>query len=184
VIVMPLWKLLHLPAPKGLLRLVEFVPVVLGVAILFFVLSSNVEESDSDLTPIPVALAPVFAPLDVEALRLEPMVLRRGQTATLHNGICNHSETSITATIYLGAQEVDKDPLVARTIDLIGRDSPEGRQRRTVDPGCIGREPLTSSLPDSFTPGKWRLTLRVIAVGPRGEMQNIVSTSPTFWVVE
>lgn len=181
---MPLWKLLHLPAPRGLIRLVEFVPVVIGAALLLFVLSSNAEESDSDVTPIPVALAPAFAPLEVEALRLEPMLLRVGQTTTLYNGLCNHSDASVTAAIYLGAQEAEKDPLIARTIDLIGRDSPEGRQRRAVEPGCIGREPIEAPLPNSFTPGKWRLTLHVIAVGPRGQMQDIVTTSPTFWVVE
>lgn len=183
---MPLWRLLHVPPPRGLLRLVEFVPVVIGGLIIFAVLAGYVGGGDeaAEPTPIPVVQVPKFEPLALDALRFEPTLVRRGETATLFNGICNRTQGDVSVTFYLGAQEVGIDPLTAKTIDLIGKDTPEGRQRRTIAPGCIGQNPIVAPLPETFTTGQWRIVLRVVALGPRGEMQSLTAVSAPFWVVE
>jgi hypothetical protein len=130
--------------------------------------------------PLPVVAAPTRpAPLvRIINLDVEPRVITQGGIATFINGICNDSKEALNVQIYLGAQ-LDGDPLISPTVDFVGKDTPEGRARRNLEPGCLGSEPITARIDDRLTPGKWRLHLVVMVTG---ESTPVVRSSPTFEV--
>lgn len=174
---MPLLRFIH-PWFKQHAWVEYFVFFLFAVAVLGFY--SLIRPGSSASSPPPAA----YSPIRILNLEVRPSVVHPGETATLLNGICNDTLFPIGIQIYLGAQKDSADPiLIGQTIDLIGKDTPEGRARRTIDPGCTSQEPIVSVVPASFTPGRWKLQAHVIVTGPAGEMQNLLVTSATFWVV-
>lgn len=117
-----------------------------------------------------------------------------GDLVQLKDGLCNSYKGSLSIEVYLGAESSVGGSFNTRSIDLLYRDNgngiltpaidtPEGRIRRTLEPGCTITEPLTAPLPTTFTPGVWHLKAHVIATGPNGQIQDIVRVSNTFEVL-
>ncbi len=130
--------------------------------------------------PLPVrAVSPAPPAVRIINLDVSPRVITQGDEATFLNGICNDTKEALNVQLYLGAQ-LDGDPLTAPTIDFVGKDTPEGRVRRNLEPGCLGSEPITSRIDERLTPGKWRLHLVVMVTG---DATPIVRSSPLFEVL-
>lgn len=134
-------------------------------------------------TPVVVATRTPFAPIRVVRLEIEGDSLVIGQHGTLLNGICNDSRIDVATDIYFGLQEVGKDPIAARHIDLVG--TPRNPMRYTVPAGpiCQRTEPIEATVDSRLLPGRWQLVLNMTAFGPLGEQQNITATSKPFDVV-
>lgn len=127
-----------------------------------------------------------FAPLHIIQLEVEPATVVIGQPARLHNGFCSSAKTPLRAGFYLGLQQPDVDPIQpGSTVDLIGRDTPEGRQRADINPGCTRAEPFeVRAVPMSIPTGMWRAVLHIVVLGPNGETQSITERSSVFTVVQ
>jgi hypothetical protein len=160
-------------------------PLIIGA--LFIVASTHVDRGNEDPQPtaVPVVVlqgptpTPVIAPIRIVNLEVTPAVLTIGSQGTLSNGICNDSNRTINVQMYLGAQKVGVDPLLAQTVDLAGRDTPEGRLSRNIEPGCFGTEPFTNIVDERLGPGRWKLNLNVY-VG--GDPRPISRSSAVFEV--
>lgn len=124
---------------------------------------------------------PAYRPLTLMHLDVEPDTLQVGQGAYLVNGVCNHTSAPVQASVYMGLEDASGDPiLVGRSVDLVG--TPSARVVRTIPPGCSpGR--IAAIVPATIPPGVWRLTVRLTAVGPHGEIQNITEQSRAFEVL-
>lgn len=173
------------------LKLEYLAPIAVGLA---FILAQSYFVADDHDGPrraqpvvvvgtTPVALfapTPMSPPPPVRIVQLDvaPRVITIGQPASLLNGICNDTSSTVNVQLYLGAQ-LDGDPLTAPVVDLVGKDTPEGRVRRNLEPGCLGDEPITAEVDNRLTPGKWRLHLVVMVTG---DSTPIVRSSPIFEV--
>lgn len=121
-----------------------------------------------------------YSPLRLQQLAVEPGVVEQGKPAVLLNGLCNDSGHPVPATFYLGLEDATGDPLLTtRTVDLVGTTAQ--RVGRTIAPGCSPSR-IEAVVPTSIPPGTWRLTLRLVAMGPQGQMQVITRQSPPFEV--
>lgn len=125
-----------------------------------------------------------FTPLSVTRLDIEPRSVPQEGQITYLNGVCSSAETPIVVEFWVGFQSESSDPLVQSTvIPVIGiADTPEGRERRVLGPGCTGQEPISGTLPTGLEPGLWKLTAHLIARGQNGEIQDLVRSSPVFEV--
>lgn len=120
---------------------------------------------------------PLYEPLEVLNLRLEPDHVVEGSQVTLIDGICNNSDETITVAATLGAQE-EGDPLVTRNVVVLMRSFP-------MEQGCFGKDaPLSGPLSPMITAGRWHLYLQILVMGPQsGQIQRLSRVSNTFVVV-
>lgn len=127
----------------------------------------------------------VFAPVRLLQLEVEPNVITVGQPARLLNGFCSTSPQPLRAGFYLGLQKPDADPLFpGMTIDLVGKDTPEGRAKGNVEPGCTRQDPLeVRAVPATIPPGTWRAVVHIVVTGPSGETQSVTGRSQPFTVL-
>lgn len=125
-----------------------------------------------------------YEPLSIIAFRVEPSSMSVGEVSWIHNGLCVDEEEAILVAIFLGAETIDADPIVeGEVIPLIGDgDTPEGRLRRTIGPGCVVTEPLETTLSTDLEPGRYRLYLH-IQTTDAGRMQDIVLRSNEFEIL-
>jgi hypothetical protein len=135
-----------------------------------------------------------FHPLRFIRLQVEPTELRVGDEATLLDGLCNESNETLTVEIYLGAQREGQSTFGTMPIDLLTRpapdgsriavtDTPEGRLRQSLDPGCTAVDPIHRTVPPSLVPGVWRLRAHAIVQAPDGRVQDITIISDPFEVL-
>lgn len=174
--------------PVWLKHVLQLLPPVL-VAVLFLWGASKVDHGEQAEpcchmpTPVPVMVVQPTQtpenPIRIVNLDVEPDVVLIGGQGTLHNGICNESRQTVNVQMYLGAQRVGIDPLLAETIDLAGRNTPEGRLSRNILPGCFGTEPFTDIVDPRLRPGRWVLNLVVYVPG---YAKPVTSSSPVFEV--
>ena len=158
---------------------------VLCAVTIIGVVVYNIFKEDSDCG---------FCPVRIERLELSDRTVQIGQTVILYDGICNDYDIPLNAQIYLGAETVGTPSLTSRTVDLLRRnigdqqvpvtDTPEGRIRRTLEPGCTATDPITGIIPPTFSVGKWQLKVHIVVTGPQGEIQELVKVSHTFEVLE
>lgn len=140
----------------------------------------SVISSTATLTP------PPYAPLTLTRFDLATTSVEFGAPLSLLNGVCISGNQPLIVEVWLGAQSESTDPLIDSTsITLLGlADTPEGRERRTVLPGCSLQEPFVLDLPVNLSPATWRLQLHLVVRGPNNEMQNVVAVSEPFVVLE
>lgn len=178
---------LHRPLLSRLLQHIVLLlpPLLIGT---IFILGSVIFRHDSgpEVTPTAVPVVVVAAPtplperLPIRILNLdvEPDVLIVGGSGSLLNGICNDALEPITVKMYLGAQKLGGDPLMATVADLVGHNTPDGLVSRTIQPGCFAERPIEGAVDVRLTPGRWRLNLVVEAPGGRA----MTKSSPVFEV--
>jgi hypothetical protein len=124
-----------------------------------------------------------WQPVRLLGLSVEPNTVEIGGPVTLHNGVCNDTDLPLNVSFWLGAQRIADDPLLARTIDIIGGPTPETMERVTLEPGpCQNTEPIESTVPATFTPGEWRLVVIIVVQGSEGQIQRLTEQSPPFTV--
>lgn len=156
--------------------------LLIAGGILYFVAIGGTATREIE-APRPTPAPPAFAPIRIVRLEVEPETLRLGQPGRLLNGICNDTDHDQAVALYFGAQSVGGDPILARVVDFAGRDTPEGRMRVVISPGCYRTAPIESAVGGGLTPGPWKLVLKVSAIGPAGEEQNVTTTSRVFDVL-
>lgn len=164
----------------------EWIPTIIGLVIaggiLYFVAIGGTATRHVE-APRPTPAPPAFAPIRIVRLEVEPNALVLGKPGRLLNGICNDTDHDQAVSLYFGAQSVGGDPILARVIDFAGHDTPEGRTRVVISPGCYRTDPIESIVGSGLTPGPWKLVLKVTAIGPAGEEQNVTTTSRIFDVL-
>lgn len=171
----------------GFLKHVGYLVPPLLIAMAFLVASTKVDRGNEDARPTAVPVVVLKGPtptptphyIRIVDLSITPDVLYVGGRGTLSNGVCNDSDQTINVQLYLGAQRVGADPLLAQTVDLAGRDTPEGRLSRNIDPGCFGQEPFSDIVDVRLGPGRWKLNLNIY-VG--GDPKPISRSSAVFEV--
>lgn len=130
-----------------------------------------------------------FAPVSIRQLRVEPGILEVGQPATLYNGYCNNGKQPVSVQIYFGAQGVSNDSLLQpKLVDLLKdsdgnpvKDTPEGRIRQTLPPGCVQTNPIAiPAVPDIIDSGIWRLYIHLVVTSADNKTQNVPFLSDEF----
>lgn len=187
--------LVRRPLPSWVRQVAQLLPPLVVGGIFLFLISQVDDGGKSEqatcppmpamhcVTPAAVVLLPTptpeISPITIVNLDVEPDVVYQGGQGTLINGVCNNSATPITVKLYMGAQRVGGDPFLAAVVDLAGRDTPEGRLSRTIQPGCFGTEPFTNIVDARLAPGRWQLNLVVEVPGLKAP---ITKSSPPFEV--
>lgn len=169
---MPLWKLLHVPAPKGALRYIEFIPLI-----LFIILGVYLTRPKEDTVK-----APEFRPIELKQLRLiynGPFLV--GQSIAIENGLCNRSDMDLSLDLTLGFQRGAGDPV----LDPQRRILFDTLSYPIRSKACIGGSndfgPRLVKIPEDMLPGTWRLYAIVIARGKSSlEMQRETVISQDF----
>lgn len=163
------------------LGLVAFVGLVaVGIAVC-------IEKSDEgEEEPKTVALPP-FEPVTLLGFHVETTEVKPGGSGILRNGFCVAGEVPVVVEIFIGLEYPGfGDPSLAKpSYPLQGTaDTPEGRERFPLDPGCVAtEEPLLFDIPSNAEQGEYRLYIHILVNGPNAQSQDIVQTSNTFMVV-
>lgn len=125
-----------------------------------------------------------FTPVRLVEFRIEPEILTTDGPGTLHNGVCLDSDGPQLVEVFLGLERVPHgDPIVeGEVLPLVGAgDTPEGRERRTLSPGCVDSEaPVAFTVPTTIPPGHYRLYVHLIATSEDGRTQNLIERSNEF----
>jgi hypothetical protein len=122
---------------------------------------------------------PVFAPVTLGEMHVEPDVIRHGQPATLLNGYCSEHPETLNANsggIINGGRVVN---LYEGRPDLV-----DGQRRMDIKPGCTPDRFEIPSVPSTIPPGRWVLKATLTVLPPTGAApQRITEESPPFEVI-
>lgn len=170
---MPLWRLFHLTPPKGAWRLVEFLPLIIFIAVGIYVTRPKSSEvTQPEYRPIVVSSLTVFGD--------GPFIA--GGFVTIQNGICNKSSNDIVLEISLGFQLQDTDPVISGS----GATEPvyNAIQYPIKAKSCLADEkPYILKIPDTIKEGNWRIYAIVLARGKLAlEMQRETLISKNFHI--
>lgn len=153
------------------------------VAVGITVCIQKQEDSPSE----PVAVEPAaFSPLTLLGFHVISEEVQAGTQGFVKNGFCLEGESARVVEIFIGIEFPGDDPSLGKPpYPLQGTaDTPEGRERFPIEPGCIAQdEPLTFDVPAEFGVGEYRLYIHMRVVGPNNQVQDIVERSNTFSVV-
>ena len=129
-----------------------------------------------------------FQPVRLINFDINPDEFQASDSVAFLNGVCVAWPRELGVQIWIGAEEVTTDSLVVgETVPFIGTsDTPEGRARRTLQPGCTEQSTFLVEESEAWLPlvGKeWRLVAHIVVTGPGGEVQHVAQTSPPFRVL-
>lgn len=166
----------------GIRNLAPFVLVAIGLVTLVLLAAHNcrpqVVRDD----------APKYTPLELREFTIEPAAFRAGESIKLTDGLCNRSDTLVTAQFWLTLIREDA-PLMADPIFVVPVDSNPNdevlppRRREPIKAGeCLLETPLVAPAPQ-WAPGVYHLFVDVVAMGESGEEQRIQALSNTFRVL-
>jgi len=166
---MPLWRLLHIKAPRGALRYIEFLPLIAFIAIgVYLTRPKSAEVTVSE-----------FKPIELKPFKLvNPGPFAPGESIVIENGLCNKSEMDTSLDITLGLQRGGADPVIdPQQVKLFDTVSYPIRAKTCLaDSG-----PRLVKLPDNLTTGRWRLYAIIVARGKSSlEMQRETILSADF----
>lgn len=160
--------------------------VFLGLVAIGITVCIQRQEDDTPVSE-PVAVEPApFTPVTLLGFHVESIEVPVGTQGFVRNGFCLAGEDPRVVEIFIGIVfPVDDPSLGKEPYPLQGTaDTPEGRERFPVDPGCIAQdEPLAFDIPADFNPGEYRLYIHMRVVGPNNQVQDIVERSNSFSVV-
>lgn len=131
---------------------------------------------------------PVFEPVTLGEIRVEPNVIRIGEPATLINGYCSSHPVTLTAMIYLRLEEAGATGIIngGRVVNLYeGRpDLVDGQRRMDIKPGCTPDRFVIPSVPSTIPTGHWVLKVTMTVLPPSGTApQRITEESDPFEVI-
>lgn len=175
--------------PRGARHVVRwFVGVVfLGLIAVGITVCIQSRDEGPQVTEPVLVEPPPFAPLSLLGFHVESIEVPVGGQGFVRNGFCLDGEDSRVIEIFIGIEFPEStDPSLGKQpYPLQGTsDTPEGRERFPVDPGCIAQdEPLTFDVPPGFGTGEYRLYIHMRVVGPNNQVQDIVERSNPFTVV-
>lgn len=132
--------------------------------------------------------SPMFSPVTVGKIEVEPDPLTIGGPATLINGYCSTYPETLTALVYLRLEEADAQGILnaGRTVNLYAArtDLVDGQRRIDIAPGCTPERFFVPVIPPTIPTGHWILKVSLTVLPPTGTApQRINEESAPFEVV-